>query len=62
MLENILNTYGKSFETTKENNGIIAKVWDWVKNSTGIDVGSDKVQSKIDTLKKQCSNVKGRFF
>ena len=26
MLENILNTYGESFETTKENNGIIAKV------------------------------------
>ena len=58
MLENILNTYGESFETTKENNGIIAKAWDWVKNSTGIGVGSDKVKSKIDTLKNDVAMLK----
>ena len=58
MLENILNTYGENFETTKENNGIIARAWDWVKNSTGIGVGSDKVQSEIDTLKNDVAMLK----
>lgn len=58
ILENIVNTYGESFEETRENNGIIAKAWDWVKNTTGIGAGSNKIESEIETLRNQVAALK----
>ena len=57
-LENLVLGYEEQFASVKENNGWIAKGWDWFKNKTGIGAGSDKVQNKIDNLKKQIEELK----
>lgn len=58
VLENIVLTQEQSLNTAKENNGIIAKGWDWFKNKTGLGQGSDKVQNEITDLKQQVASLK----
>ncbi len=57
-LDNIVTAYEEQFQEVKENNGIIAKGWDWFKNKTGIGAGSDKVQAQITELKSQIEELK----
>ncbi len=58
VLENIISSEEDALNGTKDNNGVIAKAWDWVKNKTGIGQGSDKVQTEIDDLKSQIEELK----
>lgn len=58
VLENIVLQQEESLQATKENNGVIAKGWDWLKNATGIGVGSDKVQNSINDILSQIDELK----
>ncbi|MBQ4122379.1 hypothetical protein IJD44_01450, partial [bacterium] len=57
-LENQLKEIENKLETTKNQNGWISKTWDWFKNTTGIGASSDKVQSEINSIKKQIEELK----
>ncbi len=58
VLENIVEEQEESLSATKDNNGVIANAWDWLKNKTGIGAGSDKSQDIIDDLKSQIEELK----
>ena len=58
VLENLVASQEESFNAVKENNGVIAGLWDKFKNATGIGAGSDKTQAEIDTYKEQIEKVK----
>ena len=58
VLEKLVASQEESLNATKENNGIIAGLWDGFKNLTGIGAGSSKVQAEIDKFKEEIEKVK----
>ncbi len=45
-----------TLDTTKDNNGILAKGWGWLKNTMGIGASSNKAQAEIDAIKELIRN------
>ena len=58
ILNNLINEYERKLNEVKDNNGVIAKGWDWIKNKTGIGAGSDKIQKQIDELREEIAGLK----
>ena len=58
VLENLVASQETSLNSIKENNGVIAGLWDKFKNFTGIGAGSSKVQNEIDKYKEEIEKVK----
>ena len=58
ILNNLINEYEKKLNEVKDNNGVIAKGWDWIKNKTGIGAGSDKIQKQIEELREEVAGLK----
>ncbi|MBQ3640942.1 hypothetical protein II906_03325 [bacterium] len=52
MLAYQIDNMQDTLDTTRDNNGIIAKAWDWTKNTLGIGASSNKAQAELDTLKE----------
>ncbi|MBR2068883.1 MAG: hypothetical protein IJ877_03890 [Candidatus Gastranaerophilales bacterium] len=58
ILESIVLSQEEAFLAVKENNGILAKGWDWFKNTTGLGAGSNKTQDIIDNSKTLIEELK----
>ncbi len=58
VLENLISSQENDLKAAKENNGVIAGLWDGFKNLFGIGASSNKLQKEIDFYKEQIEKVK----
>lgn len=52
-IQNKINELQRNLIIEKNQQGIIGKAWDWMKNTTGLGAGSNKVQKELDSVNAQ---------